>query len=224
MVERAERDGRVEPVPELRREQPLDLGAFVARLLLRGEAHHRPVERLGSGVGRHDDDDVPEVGLPAVVVGEGAVVHHLQQDVEDVRMRLLDLVEQQHRVRLLGDRLGQESALVEADVAGGRADQARHRVPLHVFGHVEAVQLDPHAVGELARDLGLADAGGPAEEEAADRLLRIGEPGARGADRRHQRLDRLIRRPSSAWTWAGSSARRPPRRSRRSPCRAGAGR
>ena len=55
--------------------------------------------------------------------------------------------------------LGQQAALVEADVARRRADQARHRVALHVLRHVEADQLDAHAVGELARDLGLADAG-----------------------------------------------------------------
>ena len=106
-------------------------------------------QRLGARVGRHDDDDVAEVGLAAVVVGQRAVVHHLQQDVEDVRVRLLDLVEQQHRVRLLGDRLGQQAALVEADVARRRADQARHRVALHVLGHVEADQLDAEDVGEL---------------------------------------------------------------------------
>jgi hypothetical protein len=33
----------------------------------------------------------------AVVVGQLAVVHHLQQDVEESWMSLLDLVEQQHR-------------------------------------------------------------------------------------------------------------------------------
>ena len=55
-------------------------------------------------VGGHDQDDVAEVGLAAVVVGQRGVVHHLQQDVEDVRVRLLDLVEQQHRVRRLADR------------------------------------------------------------------------------------------------------------------------
>jgi hypothetical protein len=37
------------------------------------------------------------------------VVHHLQEDVEDVRVRLLDLVEQQHGVRVLGDGLGEEA-------------------------------------------------------------------------------------------------------------------
>ena len=147
---------------------------------------------LGAGVGRHDDDDVAEIGLAAVVVGQRAVVHHLQQDVEDVRVRLLDLVEQQHRVRLLGDRLGEQPALVEADVAGRRADQPRHRVALHVLRHVEADQLDAHAVGELARDLGLADAGRAAEQEAADRLLRVAEARARHLDRRDERVDRLV--------------------------------
>ncbi len=72
---------------------------------------------VGAGVGGHDDDHVAEIRLAAVVVGERAVVHHLQQDVEDVRVRLLDLVEQQHAVRMLGDRLGELPALVEADVA-----------------------------------------------------------------------------------------------------------
>jgi hypothetical protein len=79
--------------------------------------------------------------LLAVVVGQLAVIHHLQQDVEQVRMGLLDLVEQQHAVRVLVDAIGQQAALVEADIAGRRADQARDRVPLHVFRHVEAQHL-----------------------------------------------------------------------------------
>ena len=171
-----------------------------------------------------------------------------------------------HAVRMLGHRFGELAALVEADVARRRADQARHRVPLHVLGHVEAKQLDAEAVGELARDFGLADAGGAAEQEVADRLPRIAEARARHADGGHQRVDGLVlaehdvlqvaverlqriavvgrdvlrrecarswrrsprprpcRSPSSAATWAGSSAPRRPRRSRRSPCRAGGGR
>jgi hypothetical protein len=47
------------------------------------------------------------------VVGQLAVIHHLQQDVEQVRMRLLDLVEQQHAVRMLIDAIGQQPALVK---------------------------------------------------------------------------------------------------------------
>ncbi len=57
----------------------------------------------GAGIGRHDQDDVAEVDLLAVVIGQLAVVHHLQQDVVEVGMGLLDLVEQQHAMRMLVD-------------------------------------------------------------------------------------------------------------------------
>ena len=95
----------------------------------------------GARVGGHDQDHVAEVDLLAVVIGQLAVIHDLQQDVEQVRMRLLDLVEQQHAVRMLVDAVGQQAALVEADVARRRADQPRHGVPLHVLRHVEADQV-----------------------------------------------------------------------------------
>jgi hypothetical protein len=58
-----------------------------------------------------------------LVIGELPIVHHLQQDVEQVGMRFLDLVEQQHAVRLLVDRVGQQTTLVVADIARGGADQ-----------------------------------------------------------------------------------------------------
>ena len=120
------------------------------------------------------------------------MVHDLQQQVEHVRVGLLDLVEQQHAVRLLGDRFGEQPALVEAHVARRRADQARDRVALHVFGHVEAQELHAERDGELARDLGLADAGRAGEQEAADRVAFVAEAGARHLDRGAQRIDRGI--------------------------------
>ncbi len=192
VVQRLERDHRIQAVAELGREQALDVGHLVARLTLGGEPDHRLLHGFGAGVGGHDDDHVAEIRLPAVVVGQRAVVHDLQQDVVDVRMRLLDLVEQQHAMRLLGDLLGQQATLVEADVARGRADQATDRMAFHVLGHVEAHQFDAQRVGELAGDLGLADAGGAGEQEGADRLLRVAEPGARHLDRLGERLDRGV--------------------------------
>src|SRR3546814_5652860 len=77
----------------------------------------------------------------------------LQQDVEDVRVRLLHLVEQQHAVRRLDDLLGQQAALVEADVARGRADQAADRMRFHVLAHVEAHQLDAQRSEEQTSEL-----------------------------------------------------------------------
>ena len=41
-----------------------------------------------------------KVHLAALTVGQVAVIEHLQQRVEDVRMSLFDLVEQHHGERL----------------------------------------------------------------------------------------------------------------------------
>ena len=53
-------------------------------------------------------------------------------------------------------------------------------------------QLHAHQIGELAGDLGLADAGRAGEQVAADRLLRLAQARPRQLDRRGQRLDRLV--------------------------------
>src|SRR6185312_10272334 len=75
---------------------------------------------VGADVRGHDQHRVGEADRAALAVGEPAVVHDLQEGVEDVRVRLLDLVEEDHRVRPAADRLGQLAALLVADVAGGR--------------------------------------------------------------------------------------------------------
>src|SRR6185503_10025182 len=96
------------------------------------------------------------------------------------------------RIRMLGDLLGEQPPLVEADISRGRSDEARHRVALHVFRHVEADELHAHDERELARDLRLADARGTREEEAADRFLWIAQATARHLDCRRKRIDRAI--------------------------------
>ena len=65
----------------------------------------------------HDDDGVREVGGAAAAVGEAAVVEHLEEQVEDVGVRLLDLVEEQHAVGPAAHGLGEEAALLAVDVA-----------------------------------------------------------------------------------------------------------
>ena len=60
-----------------------------------------------------------EVGLAPLVVGERRVVHHLEQDVEEVGVGLLDLVEEKHRVGVLAHALDELAAFVVADVARG---------------------------------------------------------------------------------------------------------
>ncbi len=87
------------------------------------------------------------------------MVHHLEQDVVDVRMRLLDFVEEHHAVGMRPHGVHEQPALFEADVAGRRANQPRDRVLLHVLAHVEADELVAEQDGELLGELRLADAG-----------------------------------------------------------------
>jgi len=51
---------------------------------------------------------------------------------------LLDLVQQDHRVGLAPDRLGELTALLETDIPGRGADQTGDGELLHILGHVDA--------------------------------------------------------------------------------------
>src|SRR5213082_1900027 len=98
---------------------------------------------LRAEVGRHDDHGVAEVDRAPLAVGETPIVEHLQQHVEHVRMRLLNLIQQDDRIGPPAHRFGEVAALLVADVAGRRADQARHGVLLHELRHVDADQRVP---------------------------------------------------------------------------------
>ena len=187
-----EGDDGVEPVAEFRREHPVDRLHVVTLALGPREAERRPRHIRSAGIGGHDQDHMAEVDLLAAVVGQLAVIHDLQEHIEHVRMRLLDFVEQKHAMRMLIDAVGQKPALVEADIAGRRADQPRDGVALHIFRHVKADQLDAERRRELFGHFGLADAGRPREQVTADRLFRLAQPGAGKLDRCGQRLDGLV--------------------------------
>lgn len=124
-----------------------------------------------------------------------AVVQDLEEDVEDVRVRLLHLVEEEEGVRVAADHLGELAGLLVADVAGRGADQAADRVPFLVLAHVEAdhpLLAGEQGLGERAGQFGLADAGRAEEEEAADRPVRAGESGAGAQYRVGDHADRLV--------------------------------
>ena len=95
-------------------------------------------EVQAADVGGHDDEGVFEIHRASLTVGEPAVVEDLQQHVENVVVRLLHFVEEDHAIGFAPDGFGELAAFLVADVAGRRAEEPRHRVFLHVFAHVEA--------------------------------------------------------------------------------------
>mmetsp|Transcript_9085 Transcript_9085/g.20637 ORF Transcript_9085/g.20637 Transcript_9085/m.20637 type:complete len:500 (-) Transcript_9085:46-1545(-) len=143
-----------------------------------------------SEVARHDHHAVGKVRHDALRVRQQAVVEHLEEHVQHVDVRLLNLIEQQHAVRPAADRVGEQSTLVVAKVARRRADEARDRVLLHVLGHVESHEVRrpgglEQRVRERLGELRLAHAGRSEEHERGNWA------GARGRDVHAIALDRL---------------------------------
>ena len=56
------------------------------------------------------------------MISQLAVIHYLQQHVEQVRVRFLYLVQQQNAVGMLVDSVGGKSTLIKADIAWGCPD------------------------------------------------------------------------------------------------------
>src|SRR6478736_5400330 len=198
-----EDDGVVDTVEELGPEVLLELVGDLGLhpLVVRAAVGSGREAHVGLGdvpraeVGRHDDDGVLEVDHPTLRVGEAAVLEHLQQRVEDLRMGLLDLVEENDREGLAAHLLGELATLLVTDVAGRRAEQPAHRVLLGVLGHVELDQrvlAAEEELGERLGELGLADTGGAGEDERATGAARVLEAGTGAADRLGQRLDGVV--------------------------------
>ena len=108
----------------------------------------------GTEVGGHHDDGVLEVHHTALCVREATLIEDLQQRVEDVRVGLLDFVEQHHRERLATYLLGELAALLVADVAGRGPEHPGRGVLLGVFAHVEGDERILVAEQELCECLG----------------------------------------------------------------------
>ncbi len=140
------------------------------------------------GIGGHHEDYVSEVCLLTLVIGQSGIVHHLEQDVVDVAMRLLNLIEQEHAVWCLADGIGQMSAVLIAHVSGWRTDEFSHGMLLGVFTHIEAHQLDAELLSQDTDHLGLTHSRRSHEEQRSHRLVIVHQ----SCLRHHHSLNHLI--------------------------------
>ena len=110
-------------------------------------------------VGRQDDDGVAEVDRAAFGVVHLALVEHLEEHLQHIGVGLLHFIQQHHAVRVAAHGLGQHTALAVANVARGRALEARHAMCLLVLAHVDGDELalaTVEDVGQRQRRFGLA--------------------------------------------------------------------
>src|SRR5712691_3393653 len=160
-AKRTEDDDVVDPVQKLWPEVSVQRvhHLFAGLLKVFGRAQILSLEVARAKVRRHDQNRILEVDNAALAVGEPPVVHDLEQNIENVRMRLFDFVEKHHRIRMSANLLGELASFFVSNVARRCTDEARHRVLLHIFGHVDAQQgalVVEEELGEGAGKFGLA--------------------------------------------------------------------
>src|SRR5262249_10847197 len=98
LAKRIENNHIIHAVQEFRTEVLLQHSHHVLPCHLErlGSAQSLGIEELSAQIGSHDDDRVLEVDSAALAVGEPSVVENLQQDIENVVMRLLNLIKKNH--------------------------------------------------------------------------------------------------------------------------------
>ncbi len=105
----------------------------------------------------------------ALGIGDPAIVQHLEQDIEHIRMGLLQLIEQNDRIGLPADLFGQLTSLIIAHIARRGTNELGNGILLHIFGHIHPNQV-VLTVKQLRSQglyqLGLAHAGGTHENKA----------------------------------------------------------
>ena len=151
-----------------------------------------PAELGGAQVAGEDEHRIAEVHRASVAIREASVVQHLEQDVEHLRVGLLDLVEEDHAEGAAAHGLRQLAALVVAHVARRRSNESGSGVLLHVLGHVDAhhgIFIVEEEVRQGACQLGLSDARGSQKHEGADGPFGVLETGPRTANGFRHNLD-----------------------------------
>src|SRR6185503_332413 len=88
-----ERDPRVETIAKLRTKRSLNCASSLPSTLILLKANATLANFSASGIRRHYQNNVSEISFLAVVISQGRMIHHLQEDVEKIRMRFLNFVE-----------------------------------------------------------------------------------------------------------------------------------
>ena len=78
------------------------------RLVAVRETHRPLAKQTRTHIGGHNHNHIAKRNRPSVVVGEHAVIHHLQQNVGQISVRLLNLIQQHHRMRIFQHRFREQ--------------------------------------------------------------------------------------------------------------------
>ena len=83
-----------------------------------------------------------------------AIVKDLKEQVEYIRMGLLDFIQKDDGIGLTAYFFSELAALFVTDISGRRTHEARHGKLLHVFAHVDSDERVFAVEEELGQHLG----------------------------------------------------------------------
>ena len=193
-LERPEDDDAVDPVEELGPERLRD--GLLDRRRSNAPAGVEPERPAASG-SREPRFEVRMMtpwrksAVAPALVGQAAVVEDLQEQVPDVRVGLLELVEQHDRERLLRTAAISGAAVrLAAASPSSRSRLSGVWYSLMSSRTIRSARAE-QVLGERLGDLGLAGAGRADEEEDAERPRRVGETRLDQRDALDEAVDRL---------------------------------
>ena len=115
------------------------IALFIA-LALRKTDTNRSLEFGTASITGHYHHSILEVYRATLAIGQTSIVHDLQQCIEDLWMRLFNLVQQNDAVRATAHLLGQLTTFVIADIPWRATEQTSNGMRLHVLRHIHADQ------------------------------------------------------------------------------------
>ena len=172
------RNNRIKTIAKFRGEGPFNGFSIRTSINPAPKANGLLAELRRPGIGGHDDHDIAEINRLAIVIGQTAIIHHLQQQIENIRMGFFNFIQQQNCVRRLIHRICQKTALVKANIARRRTDQARNRMAFHIFRHIKPNKFNAQTIGQLPCHFCFANTRRAAKQIIAHRLFRFTQPGA----------------------------------------------
>ena len=201
--QRAEHDELIQPPDELGPEPLLGLGDGLRRLLFKGGFRAAPKAQRGAlarqepcaQIGREQHDGVAEIRFAAHGIRQLAVFQNLQKHILDIRVGFLNFVKQHDAVGAAADGLGELPALVVAQIARGRTQQAGHGVLLLILRHIKLEQGFFAAEPPCRQRFGkgrFAHARGPQKEHGSHGAARLAEPSAAAPDGPGHRFHGLV--------------------------------
>ena len=107
----------------------------------RPKAHRLIIPQTGRPqIAGHDNNRVGEVHLATLAVSQLTIIQYLEENIENIWMRLFYLVKEQDRIRSVAHLLRQLPSFFVAYIAWRRSIEAASREFLHVLTHIKSYE------------------------------------------------------------------------------------